>query len=46
MRKASIFLVRFLLIASGLSIAWEFLGQLYLSSLVLVFNTWSGPAAN
>ena len=46
MRKASIFLVRFLLAASGLYIAWEFLGQLYLSSLVLVFNAWSGPAAN
>ncbi len=45
MRKAAIFLARFLAIASGLFVAWEFLGQLYLSSLVIVFNTWSGPAA-
>jgi hypothetical protein len=45
MRKAAIFFARFLAIASGLFVAWEFLGQLYLSSLVIVFNALSGPAA-
>lgn len=39
MRKASSFLVRFLGIVVILFLLWSFLSQLYLSSLVVVYNT-------
>lgn len=45
LKKAAGFLARFLGAAVGLFLLWAFLSELYLSSLVAVYNSLGGPAA-